>query len=46
MAGNKRRLEHHMSQQAPSASDGAFAAHCAAVMRNRGKSRESRGLFA
>ena len=32
MAGNKRCLEHDVSQLAPSSSNGALAAHGAAVM--------------
>ena len=39
-------LEHHMPEQASSATNGAFAAAGAAVMGNGCKAREGGGLFA
>ena len=45
MAGDEGRLEHDVSQLAPSSSNGALAAHGAAVMCDWGQTRERGGLL-
>ncbi|TCS60267.1 hypothetical protein EDD52_11587 [Primorskyibacter sedentarius] len=45
MAGNEGRLEHDVSQLAPSSSNGALPAHGAAVMCDGGQTRERGGLL-
>ncbi|MCV2874585.1 hypothetical protein OEZ71_19985 [Defluviimonas sp. WL0050] len=45
MAGDEGRLEHDVSQLAPSAPNGALAAHGTAVMCDWSQARERGGLF-
>ena len=45
MAGDEVRVEHDVSQLAPSSSNGALAAHGTAVMCDWGQSRERGGLL-
>lgn len=44
-AGDEGRLEHDVSQLAPSSSNGAPAAHGSAVLRDWGQTRERGGLL-